>query len=128
MAYYAAMGATTDFTVTEGSGTGTLRGYNAASPAFGSISGLTTANGAAIRAIQQSSESVKGSTVYVLSVVLTGVRAAGFWTSITIDGHGTILESSKSTINNDGSYTTWTFTVNATAVIDGSGTFTGRFT
>lgn len=120
-------GPKTDWLMVEGSGTGTLRGYST-DPAFGSLSGLTTVNGATILRITQSSEEVKGSPVYLFGVTLSGVRSAGFWYSLEIDGHGTILESSNVNVTNDGVNTAWVFSANVSAVIDGVGTCTGRFT
>lgn len=118
----------TDFVVTEGSGT-EVTGYYSGS--YGSISGLSTFAGATVVGLTQGRAYYKGAPLNpVFSVVMSGNRASSFWTTLVIDGFGAINSSTASSVIYDGGAdtTTWFYVSTEITFIEGTGTFTGRFT
>ena len=69
---------------------------------------------------------VKGSWIYTFIVRMSGSLASTFWTSVVIDGHGTINSSSMSRTY-IGPDTEWSLLATNITGINGSGTTTGRF-
>lgn len=125
--FYGAQAAT-DWIVTEGS-YGDADGYFQGT--YGSIGGVTTINGAAIVFLNISRTVIKGTTSYLFQLGLSGNRAAGFFSSLIINGGPTFNEAAASTrasYDSGNNRTSWLWGGTDVPSLDGTGETSGSYT
>ena len=125
--FYGASSTPSSWTLTEGSYTlsGNTTNGLAGLYGIGSIS-PTTYNSATIHSLYSYSSTIKGSTVYTMSLTVNGNQSTSWFSSVSIAGTSHAQSSFSRSYDSNNNRTTWSKSLSA-HIFDGSGTTTVVF-